>query len=102
MGVFPGTGVGGAAIISGELITGFQGAGAEFGHMVLLPDGPKCGCGNRGCLEALASRKAIEREIRNLIKDGRKSLIKKYTDGDLGQIKSKVLAKALAKKDKVF
>ena len=54
IGLFPGTGIGGAIMIDGKLITGTQGAAAELGHMIIDFKGPICSCGNYGCLEALA------------------------------------------------
>ena len=54
-----GTGVGGGLVIDGRLWIGSQGGAAEFGHVVIDPRGPRCGCGNRGCLEALASATAV-------------------------------------------
>jgi glucokinase len=50
-----GTGIGGGAIVNGQLLFGRHGRAAEFGHQVILPGGPLCGCGNRGCLEAVAT-----------------------------------------------
>jgi glucokinase len=61
-----GTGVGGGVITHGVLLRGAQGAGGELGHVTLDPDGPVCGCGNRGCLEALASGTAIGRRAREV------------------------------------
>src|SRR5918998_1390042 len=61
-----GTGVGGGVITHGILLRGAQGAGGELGHVTLDPDGPVCGCGNRGCLEALASGNAIARRARDV------------------------------------
>ncbi|MFA6318885.1 MAG: ROK family protein [Elusimicrobiota bacterium] len=61
--LFVGTGVGGALMIGGELVTGRSGIAGELGHMKVAADGPKCGCGGRGCLEALASRSAIEKSL---------------------------------------
>lgn len=54
-----GTGVGGGVISHGILMRGIQGAGGELGHMTIHATGPRCGCGNRGCLESLASGTAI-------------------------------------------
>jgi glucokinase len=54
-----GTGVGGGVALRGELWLGPLGAAGELGHQTILPDGPRCGCGNRGCLEAIASGTAI-------------------------------------------
>jgi len=55
------TGIGGGIIINRQLYHGRFAAG-ELGHMIIDPNGPLCGCGNYGCLEALASGKAIARE----------------------------------------
>lgn len=59
-----GTGVGGGAVEAGRLIRGAEGLAAEFGHLVIAEGGPRCQCGNRGCLEALASGTAIGRTAR--------------------------------------
>ena len=59
-----GTGVGGAVMIDGRLITGARNGAGEIGHMILDPDGPPCGCGNRGCLEAFAGSRAVLAEAR--------------------------------------
>lgn len=59
LGVTLGTGVGGGLILGGDLYLGHDGTAGEFGHQTILPDGPLCGCGNRGCLEALAKAEAI-------------------------------------------
>ena len=56
-----GTGVGGGVITHGILLKGHLGIGAELGHVTVMPRGPICGCGNYGCLEALASATAIVR-----------------------------------------
>lgn len=59
-----GTGIGGGLVLAGEIYRGSTGAGAELGHMVVDLDGPECfgDCPGRGCLEALASGSALERE----------------------------------------
>lgn len=59
-----GTGVGGGLVFDGRLYRGAHGVGGELGHMVILPGGPRCACGNDGCLEALASGTAIGRMAR--------------------------------------
>jgi glucokinase len=56
------TGIGAGLILGGQLYRGHQGSAGEFGHMVILPEGPVCNCGNRGCLEAVASGTAIARQ----------------------------------------
>ncbi|WP_162909418.1 ROK family protein [Aggregatilinea lenta] len=100
VGVFPGTGIGGGIIIDGRLLRGAHNAGAEIGHMVVMIDGPQCGCGRRGCIEALASRTAIERDIIGEIRAGRSSVLSDRVDLDAtGQITSGVLKSALDQKD---
>lgn len=61
-----GTGVGGGVVLNGKLLTGYTGAAAEPGHMVITddPNAPLCTCGRRGCLEALASATALIRMTR--------------------------------------
>ena len=64
-----GTGVGGGVITHGVLLRGAQGAGGELGHVTIQSTGPRCGCGNHGCLEALASGTAIQRRAREVAND---------------------------------
>jgi glucokinase len=54
-----GTGIGGAALVSGEVLRGVNGAHAELGHVIVDPSGPLCYCGARGCFESLASGTAL-------------------------------------------
>ncbi|HEX2741339.1 MAG TPA: ROK family protein, partial [Rubrobacter sp.] len=61
-----GTGGGGGIISQGVLLRGARGMGGELGHITIQPAGPRCGCGNRGCLEALASGTAIGRRAREV------------------------------------
>lgn len=100
--IFIGTGIGGGILVEGEVYRGFNQTAGEIGHMVIADGGPKCGCGNRGCLEALASRTAIEREIRAAIKRGERSVIPDLLKkGGLSAIKSGTLKKAVDLEDKV-
>jgi glucokinase len=99
VGIFVGTGTGGGLILDGKLRSGYRHAAAEIGHMILLADGPVCGCGKRGCVEALASRTAIERDIWAGIAAGRRSLIPELTGGDARQLTSGVLAQAMREGD---
>ena len=77
LGVFVGTGIGGGLILNGALYRGFNKGAGEIGHIIVKAGGPRCGCGNRGCLEAVASRTAITRDIRNAIKRGKRSVVSK-------------------------
>jgi len=58
------TGVGGGFIIDGVLCEGKNGNAAHVGHQITLPDGPRCGCGQRGCLEAIVSGRSIAKRAR--------------------------------------
>ena len=64
VGIFVGTGIGGGIIVGHHTHHGGRGVAGEIGHMTLLPHGPRCPCGKRGCVEALASRTAMQRERR--------------------------------------
>jgi glucokinase len=61
-----GTGIGGGVITEGVLLRGAQGSAGELGHVTVHATGPRCACGNRGCLEALASGTAIQRRAREV------------------------------------
>jgi glucokinase len=100
VGVFVGTGIGGGLIINGELYSGYGHTAGEIGHMVLQVDGPKCGCGNKGCFEALASRTAIFQQIKAAIKDGQKTLLTEMLGEDLADLRSGDLRKAIRRGDK--
>lgn len=76
------TGIGGGIISNGRLLTGAHGMAAEIGHMPIVPDGPLCGCGQRGHLEALASGPNIAREAEAALKRGWPSLLANH-DGPL-------------------
>ena len=65
-----GTGIGGGVVMHGKLVEGAHSAGGEIGHITVQPDGPLCGCGNRGCVEALASGPAIARAGREAVERG--------------------------------
>lgn len=72
------TGIGGGVIIDGQLLVGHNGLAAELGHMTVDPDGPLCGCGQRGHLEALASGPAIARRAQELIAQGHPSSLAQH------------------------
>jgi glucokinase len=66
-----GTGVGGGLVLADRLVRGGHGLAAEFGHIIVCEGGPRCPCGNRGCLEPLASGTAIGRLARDAFDQGR-------------------------------
>ncbi|MGL5030216.1 MAG: ROK family protein [Aeromonas sp.] len=59
-GIIMGTGVGAGIVINGQILNGHHGIAGEWGHNVLIPDGPGCYCGKRGCVETLISGPALE------------------------------------------
>ena len=98
--IFVGTGIGGGIILNGELYRGQRYTAGEVGHTILVADGPLCGCGRRGCAEALASRTAIEREIRAGIAAGRETVIPwMLEESERTTISSGVLGEALDRGD---
>lgn len=100
--MFIGTGIGGGIVIGGQQYRGSAGMGGEIGHMaVIAHDGPKCGCGNRGCMEALASRGAIVRRVIEGMKEGRKTLVWDLCDSDTRRIRSRIIAEAYLEGDKL-
>ncbi|MBU3933562.1 MAG: ROK family protein [Candidatus Omnitrophica bacterium] len=92
------TGIGGGLIINGEIFHGASNDAGEIGHSVVLPEGPKCNCGKRGCLEALASGTAIARIARERAR--RNSLILKLA-GKRKDINAGIVAQAALKGDKL-
>lgn len=101
IGIFIGTGIGGGLILNGDLYHGHNLTAGEIGHMVLEVNGPKCGCGNRGCFEALASRTAIFREIQAAVKSGQETLLTDMLGKDLSDMRSGDLRKAIRRGDKL-
>ncbi len=72
-----GTGIGGGIVAGGKLILGADEAAGEIGHITVEPNGPVCGCGNRGCVEALASRLGIVKRAEEAIDSGVETVLKK-------------------------
>lgn len=101
IGLFPGTGVGGAVIINGQLLCGAQGAAGELGHIIMDMSSKQQSAGLYGTLEALASRRAMERDIRGCMNNGEPSVIADLLEHEDDIIKSGILAQALNKKDRV-
>jgi glucokinase len=96
-----GTGIGSGLVLRGKLWRGDRESAGEIGHMVMQLHGPKCGCGNEGCFEALASRTAIERDIRAAIAAGQPSVLTELAGSDLSVIRSGMIRKAIEQNDAV-
>jgi glucokinase len=95
-----GTGIGGGLIINNKLYRGSNFVAGEIGHIPVIKNGPLCGCGRKGCFEAVASRTAIVRDIIGDIKNGKRSVLKEFVKSGK-KIKSGSLKSAISKKDKV-
>ena len=81
-----GTGIGGGIILNGRLYSGASGSAGEIGHITIDVGGPKCDCGNTGCLEALVSGTAVAKEAIRRIKQGERSSLTKAVGGEIEDI----------------
>lgn len=97
--IFVGTGIGSSIVKDGKIHLGASQSAGEIGHIIVDLNGRACACGGNGCLEAYASRSAIESRILGAVKKGRKSIITELTDGK--SISSKHIKKSLEAHDEV-
>lgn len=102
VGVFPGTGIGGGCVYEGQIIRGSTGSCMEIGHIPISPDGPLCGCGQRGCLEVVASRLAISAAAAIAAYRGEAPHLLKLAGTDLSNIRSGTLSAAIKAGDVVI
>jgi len=89
-----GTGIGGGLIVNGQLHLGIGGTGGELGHTMIDFNGPPCGCGNNGCLEAYASGPAIAAMGMKAVAQGLTTKIAELCEYDLNHITPALIAKA--------
>ena len=89
-----GTGIGGGIVQDGRLVRGASGFAGEIGHVIVEPDGPPCGCGNRGCWEQVASGHAIARAGRAAIAARPDSAIAALAGGDPGAVTGAMVTEA--------
>ncbi|CAA9561174.1 MAG: Glucokinase [uncultured Thermomicrobiales bacterium] len=103
--VFVGTGIGGALVQGGELVTGATGTAGEIGHIIIDAGGRLCGCGGRGHLEAYSSRTAMTKVIMGEVKRGRKTRLTEEMDGGKSgagaALRSGILSRAVAEGDEL-
>ena len=90
------TGIGGGAVLNGKLFRGATGNALEVGHMTVSTEGPRCGCGNLGCAEALGSGTAIGRRAKEAVSTNVKTSLKNYDN-----VTSKEVFKEAANGDRV-
>jgi glucokinase len=93
------TGIGGGIIANGQLLHGIRTSAGEIGHHTVLPNGPRCGCGSRGCLEALASGTSIARRAREALAEGRSSIMPSLAGGDPTLITTEIVVEAVRQGD---
>ena len=84
-----GTGIGGGIYIDGHLISGFNGAGGEVGHIKLVKDGRLCGCGQKGCFEAYASATGLIREATSRLIVNKNNLLYTIIEGKIDSLEAK-------------
>jgi glucokinase len=96
-----GTGVGGGVVLNGKLWRGSTFAAGEIGHMPIDPNGPLCGCGNRGCIEALCASGAIMQRCRDHLRGGLTPIFEEVLEGEPGDLSIKKLFAAARKKDEI-
>lgn len=96
-----GTGIAAGIVIDGRLYGGANSSAGEFGHITILPDGPLCGCGNRGCLQALASDTAIANRAREQLRFAPDSRLLELVDGHPERITARTVFAAADQADRL-
>lgn len=89
-----GTGVGGGFIIDGKVFRGESGGAGELGHTTVNMEGPLCGCGNRGCVEAYVGQRYLSRRVGEQLKAHPDSLINELIGGDVSKLEPKTVSEA--------
>lgn len=96
-----GTGIGGGIVVEDDLYLGSKGWGGEVGHITVELHGPRCACGNYGCVESLASGPAIATMGIRAIKQGFTTLLRDLSGGDLNRVTPETVARAAGMGDVV-
>jgi glucokinase len=96
-----GTGIGGGIIAGGKLFRGAHGFAGEIGHVIVEPNGPLCGCGNRGCWEQMAAGRAIDRLGREAAQEQPGSLMVELAGGDPAEVRGRHVTEAAFQGDTV-
>lgn len=99
IGVFAGTGIGGGCVYQGEILRGVSTSCFEIGHIQVMSNGPRCGCGQRGCLESVASRLAIASQAARAAYRGDAPHLLELAGTDIAQIRSGALKSSIAAGD---
>ena len=88
------TGIGAGIVVDGRILHGASDCAGEVGHQVLIPNGPVCGCGNRGCLEAICSGPAIAKRAQEKVRKNPHTKILDLVDGNIAMIRSEEVLEA--------
>lgn len=96
-----GYGIGSAIISNGEMYTGSSGTSGEIGHIIVNSSGPLCLCGNTGCLEAVASGRAIAEQARQIVEQGTDTVIRKLCNENPATITAKMVFEAAILQDEI-
>lgn len=96
-----GTGIGGGIILDGNVWHGAHGMGGEIGHITVNPDGPRCNCGNYGCLEAYSSATGMVRSAIQAIKGEKRTILTGLSGGDNRNITAKMINEAATRGDRL-
>ncbi len=96
-----GMGIGSGVIINREIYRGETECTGEIGHTTVDYNGPKCNCGNNGCLEVMAAGPAIARRAVKAIRKGRETVITELVKDNLNQITAAIVAQAASQGDKL-
>lgn len=102
LGVFPGTGIGGGCVYDGQVIRGRTGSCVEIGHIPVMNDGPECGCGQIGCLEAVSSRLAIASAAARAAYCGQAPYLMKNAGTVVSRIRTPMIAESIRNGDVVI
>jgi glucokinase-like ROK family protein len=99
--LFQETGMGSGVIINGQVYRGASGVAGEIGHMVVDGKGPRCTCGNYGCLLVMVAQAALVAQGRQAVEDGVDTIMARIADGDVGALTLDTIIEALAQGDRV-
>ncbi len=99
--IFVGTGVGGGFVVNGALVNGATNSAGEIGHICMEADGPICGCGNAGCLEAYASGTGMENYVKAELKKKRRSILKELAENKIENVRGPLIGQAAEKGDEL-
>lgn len=96
-----GTGIGAGFCVDGRLLYGQDSGAGEFGHTLILENGPACNCGSFGCLEAIAGLRAVEARVRRAVEEGGQTEVMEIAGGDPAKLTGWMVFEAASRGDKI-